>query len=313
MDVQVERAARAVASANTVNPTKGRTKPAMETVACKFYLTAEGCKFGDNCRYKHPRTPGRCLRCGAEGHSLSTCTRPSKNKSGGQPKQMAKGKGRSTSTPTSSKPSSSAKPKAQPKKKGDKGGGKGKKDKSSTKPSGKSSAKAGEVSFDNDDVEEDEHDAECDWDENEEDVIEEEQEDTFAERAFATAYHSHVCEVCDTEDADSGLSLGEAATQEVSQAGTSAEQARIAAAAVMRTNFPSMLAEMNPDWDPLTEQDLLRRPEDTSDSMELVSSAEGSTTDEHDSDSDERGGFPNIQRVVAVPAHLTEDGGLALC
>ena len=72
-----------------------------------------------------------------------------------------------------------------------------------------------------------------------------------------------------------------------------------------------MLAEMNPDWDPLTEQDLHRRSEDTSDSLELVSSADGSTTDEHDSGSDERGGFPNIQRVVAVPARLTEDGGLA--
>ena len=118
VDVHFFRASRAAVSANTVNPTKGRTKPAMETVACKFYLTAEGCKFGDECRYKHPRTPGRCLRRGAEGHSLSTCTRPSKNKSGGQPKQMAKGKGRSTPTPTSSKPSS-AKPKARPKKRGD--------------------------------------------------------------------------------------------------------------------------------------------------------------------------------------------------
>ena len=83
-----------------------------------------------------------------------------------------------------------------------------------------------------------------------------------------------------------------------------------AAAAVMRTNFPSMLAEMNPDWDPLTEEDLLHRPEDTSDSAELAPSDEYWTTDEHDSDSDERGGFPNIQRVVAVPARLTEDGGI---
>ena len=32
------------------------------------------------------------------------------------------------------------------------------------------------------------------------DVAEEEHEDTFAERAFATAYHSHVCEVCDPDD-----------------------------------------------------------------------------------------------------------------
>ena len=71
-----------------------------------------------------------------------------------------------------------------------------------------------------------------------------------------------------------------------------------------------MLAEMNPDWDPLTEEDLLHRPEDTSDSAELVPSDEHWTTDEHDPDADERGGLPNIQRVVAVPARLTEDGGI---
>ena len=145
---------------------------------------------------------GRCLRCGAEGHSLSSCTRPSKNKSGSQPKQSTKGKGRSTPTPTSAKPSSSAKPKAQPKKNGAKGGGKGKKDKSSAKCSAKSSAKAGEVSFDNDDVEEEHQDAEYDWDEEEEYVAEEEQVETFADHAFATPYHSHVCAVHDLDDGE---------------------------------------------------------------------------------------------------------------
>ena len=73
VDVQVERASRAVVSANTVTPTKGKSKPAMETVVCKFFLTADGCKFGDDCKYRHPRTNGKCLRCGAEGHSLSSC------------------------------------------------------------------------------------------------------------------------------------------------------------------------------------------------------------------------------------------------
>ena len=82
------------------------------------------------------------------------------------------------------------------------------------------------------------------------------------------------------------------------------EQARNAAAAVMRTNFPSMLAEMNPDWDPLTEHDLLHRSEDTSDSAEMVPSEEYWTSE--DSDSEGRPRFPNIQRVVAVPARLTE-------
>ena len=108
VDVQVARASRAVVTANTVIPAKSKPRSAMDTDACKFFLTAEG---GDECRYKHPRTTGKCLRCGADGHSLSTCTRPSKSKSGGQPNQMAKGKGRSTTSPTSSQPSPSAKPK----------------------------------------------------------------------------------------------------------------------------------------------------------------------------------------------------------
>ena len=175
VDVQVERASRAVVAANTVTHAKGRSTPAMESAVCKFFLTAEGCKFGDECKYKHPRTNGKCLRCGAEGHSLSTCTRPSKTKSGSQTKQSNKGKGRSSQTPTSKKPSSDAKAKAQPTKDGAKGKGKGKKDKSSTKsstkpsttPSNKSSAKSstktsaksGEVSFDNDDAEEEAPDA----------------------------------------------------------------------------------------------------------------------------------------------------------
>ena len=88
------------------------------------------------------------------------------------------------------------------------------------------------------------------------------------------------------------------------------EQARIAATAVMQTSLPSMLAEMNPDWDPLTAHDLLHRSDDTSDSVELVPSEENSTEEEYDSDSEERNGFPNIQRVVAVPACLTADDGV---
>ena len=211
VDVQVERASRAVVAANTVTPTKGRNTPAMEPAVCKFFHTAEGCKFGDERKYKHPRTNGKCLRCGADGHSLSSCTRPSKNKSGSQPKQSTKGKGRSSQTPTSAKPSSSAKAKAQPKKDGAKGGGKGKKDKpvtksrtkSSVRSSTKTSAKSGEVSFDNDDAEEEELNAEYDWGEEEDHVEKEEQEhgDTVADHAFATPYHSHVCAVHDLDDA----------------------------------------------------------------------------------------------------------------
>ena len=181
--------------------------------------------------------------------------------------------------------------------------------KTSLPPSLKSSAQAGEGSFDNDDAEEEDPDAEHDWDEEEENVAEE-QEDTFAERAFATAYHSHVCEVCDTDDGELNAPMRDTAThgesQELAsleeqwttdedaidsagptrtpnspvayrdpvQARVPSEQARIAATAVMRTNFPNMMAEMNPNWDPLTEHDLLHRSDDTSDSVELVPSEE---------------------------------------
>ena len=88
------------------------------------------------------------------------------------------------------------------------------------------------------------------------------------------------------------------------------EQARNAAGGVMRTNFPNMIAEMNPDWAPLTAHDLLHHSDDSSDSVELLTSEEEPTEEEHDSDSEERDGFPNIQRVVTYPARLTEDGGV---
>ena len=78
----------------------------------------------------------------------------------------------------------------------------------------------------------------------------------------------------------------------------------------MRANFPNMMAETNPNWDPLTEHDDLHRSDDTSDSVELVPSEEYWTEEEHDSDSEARSGFPNIQRVVAVPAHRNEDGSI---
>ena len=52
VDVQVERASRAVVAANTVTPNKGKSTPAMESAVCKFFLTADGCKFGDGCKYK---------------------------------------------------------------------------------------------------------------------------------------------------------------------------------------------------------------------------------------------------------------------
>ena len=291
VDVQVERASRAVVAANTVTPAKGKSTPAMESSVCKFFLTAEGCKFGDECKYKHPRTNGKCLRCGADGHSLSSCTRPSKTKSGSQSKQSTKGKGRSSQTPTSVKPSSDAKAKAQPKKDGAKGKGKGNKDKSSTKSSTKpsttssnkssaksstkTSAKSGEVSFDNDDAEEEDQDAEHAWGDEEEEQVEEEQLEQGTgdtDHAFATPYHSHVGEVHDLEgdavqpvhsmdsdgrvtseeygtidddvmDKPGGTCITDALVPQQPQTVPS-EPARLAAEAVMRTTFPTMLAEM---------------------------------------------------------------------
>ena len=80
------------------------------------------------------------------------------------------------------------------------------------------------------------------------------------------------------------------------------EQARVAADAVMRTNFPNMLAEMNPDWTPLTAQDLLHRSDSSSDSAEVLTSEEEDMDNQQDSDPDEQGGFPNIERVVTYPA-----------
>ena len=66
------------------------------------------------------------------------------------------------------------------------------------------------------------------------------------------------------------------------------EQARNVAAADMCANFPNLIAEINPDWDPLTMHDLLHHSDDTSDSVEMITSEEQHTEEEHDSDSEER-------------------------
>ena len=65
---------------------------------------------------------------------------------------------------------------------------------------------------------------------------------------------------------------------------------------------------MNPDWAGLTAQDLIHGSDDSSESMELEDSEEEPMEEEHDSDSEERDGFPNIQRVVTYPARLNEEG-----
>ena len=86
------------------------------------------------------------------------------------------------------------------------------------------------------------------------------------------------------------------------------EPARLAAEAVMNTTFPTMLAEMNPDWAPLTAQDLLHESDHSSESVELITSEEEPDEEEYVTNSEE--GFPFIERVSTYPAHLTEDGGV---
>ena len=89
------------------------------------------------------------------------------------------------------------------------------------------------------------------------------------------------------------------------------EQARNVAAAVMRTNFPNLIAEMNLNWAPLTAQDLIHGSDDSSESVELITSEEEPAEEDHGSDSKERDGFLNIQAVVEpYPARLTEDAGV---
>ena len=106
---------------------------------CRFFLKPDGCRNGDNCEYAHPRTNGKCLRCGSESHNLQACTRPRRQQSS-----------RSESVKPASK-KTYAKPKGKAadhqgsqEKKKSKGKSKGKG--SQTKPT----AKSGDVNFDDD-------------------------------------------------------------------------------------------------------------------------------------------------------------------
>ena len=65
---------------------------------------------------------------------------------------------------------------------------------------------------------------------------------------------------------------------------------------------------MNPDWEPLTTEDLLDDSDHSSESMDLLTSEEEPDEEEYYTNSDE--GYPDIQRVLTYPACLTEDGGV---
>ena len=160
------------------------------------------------------------------------------------------------------------------------------------------------MSFDNDDAEEEDPDAEYDWGDEEEEHVEEEQLEHVNiddDQAFATPYHSHVGEVHDLDGdtvpplhsmvSDAEVSEDHWTTDEdaIDTPGMTrtpnspvlqqpqrvpSEPARLAAEAVMNTTFPTMLAEMNSDWAPLTAQDLLDNADRSSDSAELITSEE---------------------------------------
>eukprot|EP00971_Amphidinium_carterae_P341962 6481060-Amphidinium_carterae.1 len=43
---------------------------------CPKFMTDQGCDKGGLCNLKHPTKVGKCLRCGAKGHSVAECLRP---------------------------------------------------------------------------------------------------------------------------------------------------------------------------------------------------------------------------------------------
>ena len=150
------------------------------------------------------------------------------------------------------------------------------------------------------------------------------------------AYHSHVGEVHDLEgdavqpvhslDSDGQVTSEEHGTMDedvVDKPGGTctldssvpqqpqsvpSEPARRAAEAVMQTTFPTMIAEMNPDWEPLTTEDLLHDSDHSSESMDLLTSEEEPDEEEYYMNSEE--GYPDIQTVLTYPACLTDDGGV---
>ena len=83
VDQQVERAQQPLSAKTAIPTTKPKPKsaPVSDKPVCRFFLKPDGCKNGDNCQYAHPRTNGKCLRCGSESHNLQACTRPRRQQS----------------------------------------------------------------------------------------------------------------------------------------------------------------------------------------------------------------------------------------
>ena len=72
VDQQVELAQQPLSAKTAIPTTKPKPKsaPVSDKPLCRFFLKPDGCKNGDNCQYAHPRTNGKCLRCGSESPGL---------------------------------------------------------------------------------------------------------------------------------------------------------------------------------------------------------------------------------------------------
>ena len=79
---------------------------------CKFFCSPTGCRYGRSCMHPHEQlnpADGRCFNCGASGHSMQECERPSKPKNSGAPPKATSG----GSVPST--PAKAAQPKRKPK------------------------------------------------------------------------------------------------------------------------------------------------------------------------------------------------------
>ena len=87
----------------------GSPNPLNEAGICRFFLSPGGCRYGRSCMYLHGTlspSENRCFNCGAEGHSMSQCERPSsKASSKGPPSTVPK-------LPSKSEPKAKAEAKA---------------------------------------------------------------------------------------------------------------------------------------------------------------------------------------------------------
>ena len=116
---------------NSSKTERSSGSPLNEEGVCKFFMSAGGCRYGKSCIHYHsPLAPSdsRCFNCGAEGHTMSQCERPTaKAVPEGVPKLPSGGKGDSkggkgnpktdsrTQPVSDPKAKAEAKPKKQPK------------------------------------------------------------------------------------------------------------------------------------------------------------------------------------------------------